>query len=211
MIKCKLLLVCSLLLIVSGCGSSRKTTSPSAAIIVVDDGTSVAETTGSIDSTNALKVKTYTALQKKYAESLHVAPDEITNVRLYSFIDNWLYTPYLWGGTTKQGIDCSAFVQQLLEYVYQINLPRTSLEQFYTDWIELFISTQYLREGDLVFFKTLKNNNPVTHIGFYLKNQMFVNSSSEGVSIQSLNKQYWKSRFVAAGRIKSIKLVGYKK
>jgi len=130
---------------------------------------------------------------------------------LYRFIDNWLYTPYLWGGTSKSGIDCSAFVQKLLEYVYQINLPRTSIEQFYTDWIELYISKQYLSEGDLIFFKTI-DGNPVTHIGFYLKNRMFVNSSSsKGVSIASLDDAYWKKRFVAAGRIKSSMLSNYKK
>ena len=49
----------------------------------------------------------------------------------------------------------------------------------------------------------MKNYNAVTHVGFYLHNGYFVNaSSSKGVSLGSLNDNYWSIKYVAAGRLK---------
>ncbi len=144
------------------------------------------------------------ALQIKFAKQLSVPPDSIKNNRLYGFIDDWLGIPYQWGGMNERGIDCSAFVQKLYKEVYDIHIPRTSLEQYYTEWVELYRNTTYLNEGDLVFFKTMNNNNAVTHVGFYLQNGYFVNaSSSKGVSIAKLNDSYWKVKYRACGRLKS--------
>jgi murein DD-endopeptidase / murein LD-carboxypeptidase len=144
------------------------------------------------------------ALQIKFGKQLSVSPDSIKNNRLYGFIEDWLGIPYQWGGMNERGIDCSAFVQKLYKEVYDIHIPRTSLEQYYTEWVELYRNTTYLNEGDLVFFKTMNNNNAVTHVGFYLQNGYFVNaSSSKGVSIAKLNDPYWKVKYRACGRLKS--------
>lgn len=144
----------------------------------------------------------YNALQKKYAVYLNTTPDQITNIKLYSFIDQWLSTPYKWGGVDKRGIDCSSLIQQLLKNVYDISIPRTSVQQFFTDWIDKFGSSVYLSEGDLVFFQTV-SDKVVSHVGLYLGNRMFVNSStSKGVCIANLDDPYWKKRFVGAGRVK---------
>jgi cell wall-associated NlpC family hydrolase len=143
-------------------------------------------------------------LQKKYSVYLGTQPGTITNIKLYRFIDEWLNTPYLWGGMDKRGIDCSAFVQKLLSDVYRINITidRTAVDQFFAKWIDRFASTKSLAEGDLVFFKTIKGR-PITHVGFYCGNGKFINSSSRlGVSFGNLEDPYWKSKFVAAGRIR---------
>jgi cell wall-associated NlpC family hydrolase len=154
-------------------------------------------------STNTTNKKS-TALQVKFGKQLSVAPENIKNNRLYGFIEDWLGIPYQWGGMNERGIDCSAFVQRLYKEVYDIHIPRTSLEQYYTEWVELYKNTTYLNEGDLVFFKTMNNNNAVTHVGFYLQNGYFVNaSSSKGVSIAKLNDPYWKVKYRACGRLKS--------
>lgn len=209
----KLIIILGAVIILAGCGSSRKTSSSNGKIIVVDDGTTTTVSTSpeSLSVTSIDKSKVYTHLQKKYAGFLNISPAQITNTKLYGFIDKWLATPYLWGGTDKNGIDCSAFVQKLIDEVYDVNIPRTSIEQFYADWIELFGSKEYLSEGDMVFFRTLPGTL-VSHIGFYLKNRMFVNSSSsKGVSVASLDDPYWKKKYVAAGRIKSSMLANFKK
>jgi lipoprotein Spr len=118
--------------------------------------------------------------------------------------------PYKWGGTDRRGIDCSAFVQRLLDTAYNITIPRTSIEQFFAEWTDRFVSTKYLSEGDLVFFATF-GDNVVSHVGMYLCNGQFINSSSrKGVSLGDLNDPYWKSRYVAAGRIKQSLLSNYK-
>lgn len=206
MITFKLLTISCFLFIIIGCGSSHKTTS-SDSVIIVDDGMTVSKSSPPESSTASVTTDTkkYSSLQFKYAKFLNIPPEEITNLRLYGFIDQWLATPYLWGGTDKNGIDCSAFVQKLLGYVYKINIniPRTSMDQFFTEWIDRFWGKQYLAEGDLIFFRT-DENKVISHIGLYLKNRMFVNSSSsKGVSIACLDDPYWKKHFVAAGRIKS--------
>ena len=198
--------------ILAGCGSSKKTSSGTT--IIVDDGTtSAVPARKSSNKTVEIPAGTnrkYDPIQTKYAKSLNVSPDEITNLKLYRFIDKWIGTQYLWGGTTENGIDCSAFVQKLIDEVYQVNMPRTSYEQFYANWIELFGSKEYLSEGDVIFFRTIPGTM-VSHIGFYLKNGMFVNSSSsKGVSIASLDNSYWKKKYVASGRIKSSMLAKYK-
>jgi lipoprotein Spr len=141
-------------------------------------------------------------LKEKYAKYLQVPADSIVNIKLYAFIDKWLNTPYKWGGTDENGIDCSAFIQRLLNEVYDLKLPRTSIEQLYTNRVELFTSHKYFSEGDIIFFRTMKNKT-VSHVGIYLSNYMFVNSSSsKGVSIASLKDDYWRQRYVVAGRIK---------
>lgn len=141
------------------------------------------------------------ALKTKYAACLSTIPDSIRNVKLYSFIDRWLNTPYKWGGMDEQGIDCSAFIQRLFNDVYDIKIPRTSFEQLLAKYVEVYSSPKYLAEGDIIFFRTLKDKI-VSHVGIYLQNGMFVNSSSsKGVSIASLQLPYWKTKYVACGRI----------
>jgi lipoprotein Spr len=185
---------------VSACSSQKKVMNKSEEIVISSPVTDTIKTSGSITSMPA-SVKPG-PLQLKYAGVLKIPPEQITNIKLYSFIDNWMGTPYKWGGTNKTGIDCSAFVQKLLDTAYNIRIHRTSIEQFYANWVDLFASTKKLSEGDLVFFSTI-GENVVSHVGMYLHNGIFVNSSSSlGVSLARLDDPYWKTKYVAAGRVK---------
>jgi lipoprotein Spr len=182
--------ICFFLLLLISCGPSKKAGSKGGQIIV-SSGT----------SSPAGPVSAYDSLQTKYASFLRVPPGQITNLRLYQFIDQWMNTPYKWGGTSKKGVDCSSLIQQLLQNVYDINIPRTSVDQFFAKWINKFGSKQYLSEGDLVFFRT-DETKIVSHVGLYLNNRMFVNSSSsKGVSIANLDDPYWRRLYVGAGRV----------
>jgi cell wall-associated NlpC family hydrolase len=177
-----------------GCASS-KPVAPSGGEIIVGG------------SSDLVPEKNTPVAANDYAVYLNTTPDQITNIKLYQFIDEWLSTPYRWGGVDKRGIDCSSLIQQLLKQVYSIAIPRTSVQQFFTDWIDKFGSSRYLSEGDLVFFRTM-DDKVVSHVGLYLGNRMFVNaSSSKGVSIANLDDPYWKTRFVGAGRIK-VSMIG---
>lgn len=109
---------------------------------------------------------------------------------------NWHGTPYRYGGTTRDGVDCSALVQDAYKYVYRLKLPRTTSEQRHIGYA---VSPNRLAVGDLLFFKPDRNNN---HVGIYLGNQRFVHaSSSKGVTIATLNNVYWLPRLVQARRI----------
>ena len=197
-----MLLVCSAFsILLQYCSSSRKTTGNGNTIIVTNTPPPVQQPTAA-PVTAVTPITKYSPLQVKYAQYLHIAPEKITNTGLYAFIDEWLYTPYKWGGTNKRGIDCSAFMQEILKQVYGITIPRTSVDQFFHDYIDRFGSTEFLAEGDLVFFRTMKGKL-ISHVGMYLNNRMFINaSSSKGVSLGNLDDPYWKSKYVAAGRLK---------
>ena len=138
----------------------------------------------------------------KYANKLGVSKEDIKNEKLYHTINSWLGTPYLWGGDSKSGIDCSAFVQEIYHKVYQKELPRTSIEQFYMDTKVHFKDQQYLKEGDLVFFRLRHKDKVVSHVGIYLQNGMFLGSNSpRGVEIVNLNSSYWQDKYVASSRL----------
>jgi lipoprotein Spr len=178
---------------VVACGNSKKAANNWETIVV--------KTT---DTSNSLLtiLSPEQRLRVKYAAWLKTDPDSLKNITLYRFIDKWMNTPYRWGGIDEKGIDCSAFMQRLLQDVYNILVPRTSVEQFFTKNVEPFHDGHYFAEGDLIFFATIPGK-PVSHVGFYLQNRVFVNaSSSQGVSLANLDDPYWKKRYVAAGRVK---------
>lgn len=141
-------------------------------------------------------LESYTANQFKYAIQLNVPVETIINKPLYDFIDEWWRTPYRMGGTNKNGVDCSAFVQTLMIGVFALQLPRTAREQ---KSFSSRITVDELKEGDLVFFNTRRG---VSHVGVYLHNNKFVHAStSNGVMISDLNDSYWSKKFLGAGRI----------
>lgn len=122
-----------------------------------------------------------------------------TNKTLYSFIDDWYGVKYVFGGTTRKGIDCSAFCRELYKNVYGKQLDRTSREQFAD--AKFLGSKSQLKEGDLVFFKI--RTRDISHVGVYLSDGKFVHASrSKGIVISSLEDSYWSRYYVGGGRVK---------
>lgn len=134
-------------------------------------------------------------LEFKYSNIMDKAVETVRNLPLFNFIDEWYSTKYKYGGTTKKGIDCSSFTNQLINKVYGIVLPRTARQQYAAS---IPVSDNSLKEGDLVFFNT---TGGISHVGIYLVNRLFVHaSSSKGVVISSLDDPYFSKRYVGAGR-----------
>lgn len=120
------------------------------------------------------------------------------NEELYDAIQSWIGTPYLYGGETKNGVDCSGFVGQIYQQVYHKRLHRVANDMQIDCTL---ISRSELREGDLVFFTNSKGR--VSHVGIYLKDDIFAHSStSRGVIISRLGDTYWSQHFYKGGRVK---------
>ncbi|MBR6291291.1 MAG: C40 family peptidase [Bacteroidales bacterium] len=120
------------------------------------------------------------------------------NAALYEAVNSWLGVPYKYGGTDRNGIDCSAFVGTIFRQVYNVNLHRTANDMLKD--VKLITRAQ-LREGDLVFFTN--SNGKVSHVGIYLKDGLFAHSStSNGVSVSRLDDTYWTKHFYRGGRVK---------
>lgn len=104
--------------------------------------------------------------------------------------------PYVFGGTTTKGFDCSGYVQ----YVFKdckAKLPRLADEQALQG---IFVTQKQLRPGDLVFFTTYAAG--ASHVGIYAGDGQFWSaSSSKGVMLSSLKDDYWKQRYYGARRV----------
>lgn len=148
-----------------------------------------------LDNTVAAIEKLNT-LQIKYAMMIDVNIESLKNLPLLNFIEDWFGTRYKYGGETKRGIDCSALTGSLLMAVYGFTIPRTARQQYESSEK---IKREELQEGDLVFFNT---TGGISHVGVYLDNDYFVHaSSSQGVTITSLNDPYFAKRYIGAGRV----------
>ena len=139
-------------------------------------------------------------LQLKYALLLDVEVEQALNLNLFKVLDQWIGTRYRLGGTSKDGIDCSALMQILFTGLYDISLPRTAREQY--DFSRK-LSRAQLKEGDLVFFNTIGG---VSHVGMYLQNNKFIHASTAGVTISDLYDEYWMKKFIGVGRVNQVQL-----
>ncbi|MED4163636.1 C40 family peptidase, partial [Halalkalibacterium halodurans] len=126
----------------------------------------------------------------------HTAPSGNRGATITNIVANaseLIGTPYVWGGTTPRGFDCSGFVQ----YVFAqqgVSIPRTVAQMWNAG-----TSVSQPSVGDIVFFDT--TGGP-SHNGIYIGNNQFIHSgSSTGVTIASMNNSYWASRYLGAKRL----------
>ena len=146
--------------------------------------------------THSSSVEKASELQLKYAVLLNTEVELLQDSRLLEHVDEWYGTRYRYGGTTKSGIDCSAFTQAIYLSAFAVSLPRTARDQYRNSRI---ISATEMKAGDLVFFNT---TGGISHVGIYLQNNKFIHAStSQGVTVSDMFDPYYLKRFIGIGRI----------
>ncbi|MDO5295315.1 MAG: NlpC/P60 family protein [bacterium] len=122
-----------------------------------------------------------------------------TPEQMVAFAKKFLGTPYVYGGDTPAGFDCSGFVQSVCRYA-GVNIPRVADDQYYRAGKPVPKGKE--RQGDLVFFETDPSWPGPSHVGICVGNGEFIHASSSGsVRIDSLDKEYYKARFLGSKRV----------
>ena len=102
--------------------------------------------------------------------------------------------PYIFGGTTKNGFDCSGFVQYAFKQSGK-DVSRTTLGQFAQSK-----KVTSPKPGDLVFFQNTYRKG-ISHVGIYIGNNKFVHAGGKQSQVTSLNNSYWKSKLHSFKRL----------
>ena len=122
--------------------------------------------------------------------------DQESVLLLKRHYEKWRGTPYVDGGMSPAGIDCSGYTVVAYRDLFGLDLPRTALEQADRG---REIPRRALQSGDLVFFKTGRSKN---HVGIYLHDGQFVHASlSRGVTLSSLDDPYWQEKYWQSRRL----------
>ncbi|MEJ1517390.1 C40 family peptidase [Bacillus cereus] len=118
---------------------------------------------------------------------------------IISTAKKYLGVPYVWGGTSPSGFDCSGFVYYVLRQHGINNLPRVSYDMFN---VGTSVNKSDLRAGDLVYFKNTYREG-ISHVGIYIGDGQFIQASSgdEKVKISNLSGSYYIQHYAGAKRV----------
>lgn len=154
----------------------------------------------SLNSLRGDRIKPGQRLYLDLPENVAGSPANQSTDLLRRVIESYLATPYRFGGTSQDGIDCSAFVQQVYRAL-NVNLPRSAREQY---WYGEEVDRLDLHSGDLLFFRTYAQYP--SHVGIYLGNGKMVHASvsSHRVVASDIDQPYYRKRFIGAKRFAAI-------
>jgi cell wall-associated NlpC family hydrolase len=111
----------------------------------------------------------------------------------------YLGAPYVWGGSSPSGFDCSGFTSYILRQ-FGVRIDRTAAEQAGQG---TRVKKSDLQIGDLVFFDTNGGYNHINHVGFYIGSGRFIHASNPGddVKISDLDESYYARAYMTARRV----------
>ena len=119
----------------------------------------------------------------------------VLGLNVVSYAKRFLGVPYVWGGESSRGFDCSGLVQFTFAH-FGVYLPRDSFSQYN---VGRPVSEANLLPGDLVFFDS--DGGGASHVGIYVGGGAFINAAGSHVQIDSIWSSYWSSHYVGAKRV----------
>lgn len=144
-----------------------------------------------------VEIERVTSGARSFRTEKNTAIAPLDHSRMMREISKHMGVPYLLGGETEQGMDCSGYTMVVYEKSIGTKLPRTSAGQ---SKMGRSVQPADLKFGDLVFFNT--TGEPASHVGIYLGDDLFAHASvSLGVTISSLESSYYQKRYEGARRI----------
>ncbi|NJN48023.1 MAG: C40 family peptidase [Candidatus Competibacteraceae bacterium] len=119
-----------------------------------------------------------------------VEPSNAARQRIVKIAESLLGVPYKWGGTTRQGVDCSG----LVNYAYSkmgIPVPRTAQDLYFGGQ-----PLDRVKPGDLLFYKTSPGR--ISHVGIYVGGGQMIHASTSKRRVikANINIPYWRKRWV---------------
>lgn len=130
-----------------------------------------------------------------------MTPNESLEARqkMIAYSKQFVGVPYVYGGASKSGMDCSGLIFTIANDAIGVKLPRSTSGLYSTVRI---IKDSEKEPGDLLFFKTV--GSKISHVGLYMGNNQFIHAASDGpntgVIISSLKESYWDRTYAGAGR-----------
>ena len=114
----------------------------------------------------------------------------------------YLGTPYVWGGESARGFDCSGFIMRVMRDLGYKALPHSAAEQFNYGKP---ISKGLLQPGDIVFFANTYKPG-VSHVGIYLGGGRFIHAANSqvGTIVSNLNEPKWIAHYAGARRLMKV-------
>ena len=171
----RILIFCFFILFLSACGLSRD----------------VSRSTGDASPSSWSDVREVVSTSLANSESR----SEVLS-QLRSANDEWKGAPYLLGGSSKSGIDCSAFTKTVLDEYFDTTIPRHTRDQLQSGNP---VRRHAVRPGDLIFFRT---DRGILHVGIAMEDGDFLHASySSGVMISNVGDRYWAGRYLGARRV----------
>ena len=115
----------------------------------------------------------------------------------------YIGTPYVWGGESRYGFDCSGLIIRVMRDLGYKALPHSAAEQFKYGQP---VAQGLLKPGDIVFFANTYKPG-ISHVGIYIGKRRFINAAStrKGTIISSLDESPYRQKYAGARRLLTVR------
>jgi cell wall-associated NlpC family hydrolase len=115
----------------------------------------------------------------------------------------YMGTPYVWGGDSKYGFDCSGFIIRVMQDLGYKALPHSAAEQFNYG---IPVAKANLKPGDLVFFANTYKPG-ISHVGIFIGRHRFIQAAStlKGTITSDIRDPYYAAHYAGARRLAPVK------